>query len=73
MKAMGIKQSMTTSVRPQADGATERQNRALEGALRCQVAYYGRGWLEHLRMIEYAHQGLIRLQPVVNILSRYWP
>jgi hypothetical protein len=30
MNVMGVKQAMTTSGRPQADGATERQNRTLE-------------------------------------------
>jgi hypothetical protein len=60
MSLMGIKQSMTTAGRAQADGATERQNRTLEDSLRCQVSYLGEDWAEHLATIEYAHQGLIQ-------------
>ncbi|KAH9143472.1 hypothetical protein AeRB84_012535 [Aphanomyces euteiches] len=56
---MGIKHSMTTAGRAQSDGATERQNRTLEDALRCQVFYLGHDWTEHLGTIEYA-QGLVQ-------------
>ncbi|KAH9181425.1 hypothetical protein AeNC1_016600 [Aphanomyces euteiches] len=57
---MGIKHSMTIAGRAQSDGATERQNRTLEDALRCQVFYLGHDWTEHLGTIEYAHQGLVQ-------------
>jgi hypothetical protein len=60
MNLMGIKQSMTTAGRAQADGATERQNRTLEDSLRCQVSYLGEDWADHLATIEYAHQGLVQ-------------
>jgi len=60
MTYMGIKQSMTTAGRAQADGATERQNRTLEDSLRCQVSYLGEDWADHLATIEYAHQGLVQ-------------
>ncbi|ETV79352.1 hypothetical protein H257_07386 [Aphanomyces astaci] len=60
MKIMGVKHFMTTAGRAQSDGATERQNRTLEDALRCQVSYLGHDWSEHLGTIEYAHQGLIQ-------------
>jgi len=60
MKVMGVKHFMTTAGRAQSDGATERQNRTLEDALRCQVSYLGHDWTEHLPTIEYAHQGLVQ-------------
>ncbi|KAF0775737.1 hypothetical protein AaE_000563 [Aphanomyces astaci] len=60
MKIMGVKHFMTTAGRAQSDGATERQNRTLEDALRCQVSYLGHDWSEHLGTIEYAHEGLIQ-------------
>ncbi|KAF1321051.1 Retroelement pol polyprotein, partial [Globisporangium splendens] len=59
MKLMGIKLSMTTSHRPQADGQTERQNLVVEDALRCMISYQGTDWVQHLGMIEYAHATLI--------------
>ncbi|KAF1316466.1 putative retroelement, partial [Globisporangium splendens] len=59
MKLMGIKLSMTTSHRPQADSQTERQNLVVEDALRCVVSYQGTDWVQHLGMIEYAHATLI--------------
>ncbi|KAH9125851.1 hypothetical protein AeMF1_003605 [Aphanomyces euteiches] len=52
MKIMGVKHFMTTAGRAQGDGATERQNRTLEDALRCQVSYLGHDWSEHLGTIE---------------------
>ncbi|KAF0703585.1 hypothetical protein AaE_015305 [Aphanomyces astaci] len=60
MKIMGIRQAMTTAGRAQADGATERQNRTLEDALRYQVSYLGQDWVDQLPTIEYAHQGLVQ-------------
>ncbi|KAF0764457.1 hypothetical protein AaE_003064 [Aphanomyces astaci] len=60
MEIMDIRQAMTTAGRAQADGATERQNRTLEDALRCQVSYLGQDWIDHLPTIEYAHQGLVQ-------------
>ena len=60
MTVMGINQAMTTAGSPQAYGATERQNRTLEDALRCQLSYHGQDWSEHLGTIEYAHQGLVQ-------------
>ncbi|ETW05305.1 hypothetical protein H310_04258 [Aphanomyces invadans] len=59
---MNIRQAMTAAGRAQADGATERQNRTLEDALRCQVSYLGDDWFDHLATIEYAHQGLVQAQ-----------
>ncbi|KAF1315744.1 Retrotransposon nucleocapsid protein, partial [Globisporangium splendens] len=59
MKFMGIRLSMTTSHRPQADGQTERQNLVVEDALRCMVSYQGTDWVQHLGMTEYAHTTLI--------------
>ncbi|KAF1331550.1 Retroelement pol polyprotein, partial [Globisporangium splendens] len=61
MKIMGIKLSMTTSHRPQADGQTERQNLVLEDALRCVVSYHGDDWNRHLGTIEYAHATLVNV------------
>ncbi|KAF0775949.1 hypothetical protein AaE_000351 [Aphanomyces astaci] len=60
MEIMDIRQAMNTAGRAQADGATERQNRTLEDALRCQVSYLGQDWVDHLPTIEYAHQGLVQ-------------
>ncbi|KAF1314306.1 Retroelement pol polyprotein, partial [Globisporangium splendens] len=58
-KLMGIKLSMTTSHRAQADGQTERQNLVLEDALRCMVSYHGDDWVNHLGTIEFAHATLV--------------
>ncbi|KAF0712904.1 hypothetical protein AaE_011926 [Aphanomyces astaci] len=60
MKIMGVKHCMATVGRPQSDGATERQNRTLEDALRCQVSNLGHDWSEHLGTMEYAHKGLVQ-------------
>ncbi|GLE04636.1 hypothetical protein PINS_up013606 [Pythium insidiosum] len=38
MKVMGVKLSMTTAHRAQADGQSERQNLILEDALQCMIA-----------------------------------
>ncbi|KAG6613497.1 Retroelement pol Polyprotein [Phytophthora cinnamomi] len=59
MKLMGIKLSMTTAHRAQADGQTERQNLVLEDALRCMISYHGDDWVKHLGTIEYAHSTLV--------------
>ncbi|KAF1331432.1 Retroelement, partial [Globisporangium splendens] len=58
-KLMGVKLSMTTSHRAQADGQTERQNLVLEDALRCMVSYHGDDWVSHLGTIEFAHATLV--------------
>ncbi|KAF1327470.1 Retroelement pol polyprotein, partial [Globisporangium splendens] len=58
-KLVGIKLSMTTSHRAQADGQTERQNLVLEDALRCMVSYHGDDWVSHLGTIEFAHATLV--------------
>ena len=55
MKIMGVKLSMTTAHRAQADGQTERQNLVLEDALRCMVSYSGANWAKLLATVEYAH------------------
>ena len=55
MNIMGVKLSMTTAHRAQADGQTERQNLVLEDALRCLVSYSGENWAKLLRTVEYAH------------------
>jgi transposase InsO family protein len=59
MKLMGVKLSMTTAHRAQADGQTERQNLVLEDALRCMVSYHGDDWVKHLGTVEYAHSTLV--------------
>ncbi|POM61409.1 LOW QUALITY PROTEIN: polyprotein [Phytophthora palmivora] len=59
MKLVGVKLSMTTAHRAQADGQTERQNLVLEDALRCMVSYHGDDWVKHLGTIEYAHSTLV--------------
>ena len=55
MTMMGVKLSMTTAHRAQADGQKEHQNLALEDALRCLVSYSGENWVKLLGTIEYAH------------------
>ncbi|OWZ12426.1 polyprotein [Phytophthora megakarya] len=52
VQLMKIKTAMTTAHRAQADGQTERQNRALEDSLRCSISYHGNDWNEHLSMID---------------------
>ncbi|KAF1319496.1 Retrotransposon nucleocapsid protein, partial [Globisporangium splendens] len=59
MSIMGVKLSMTTAHRAQADGQTERQNLVLEDALRCMVSYHGDDWATHLGTVEYAHATLV--------------
>ncbi|KAF0714571.1 hypothetical protein AaE_011540, partial [Aphanomyces astaci] len=51
MEIMDIRQAMTTAGRAKADGGTDRQNRTLEDALRCQVSYLGQDWVEHFPTI----------------------
>ncbi|GMF42342.1 unnamed protein product [Phytophthora fragariaefolia] len=59
MKLIVIKLSMPTAHRGQADDQTKHQNRVLEDALRCMVAYHGDDWVKHLGTIEYAHPTLV--------------
>ena len=59
MAILGVKFSMTTAHRAQADGQTERQNLVLEDALRCMVSCHGEDWNKHLGTIEYAHSTLV--------------
>ena len=55
MNIMGVKLSMTTDHRAQADKQTERQSLALEDALRYLVSYSGEHWAKLLSTVEYAH------------------
>ena len=59
MRIMGVKLSMTTAHRAQADGQTERQNFVLEDALRCMISYQGSDWSHYLGTTEYAHATLV--------------
>ena len=45
MQIMGVKFSMTTPHRAQADRQTERYNLVLEDALRCIISYQGSDWV----------------------------
>ena len=55
MTIMGVKLSMTTTHRAQADGQTDRQKLVLEDALRCLLSYSKENWVKLLGTIEYAH------------------
>nr|CCA27322.1 retrotransposon protein putative [Albugo laibachii Nc14] len=52
---MGVKLSMTTAHKAQADGQTERQNLVLEDALRCLVSHNREIWAKLLGILDYAH------------------
>ena len=62
MQLMGVKLSMTTALRAQSGGKTERQNLVLEDTLRCMVSYHGNDWVTHLSTIEYSHHHLVARQ-----------
>ncbi|OWZ19854.1 polyprotein [Phytophthora megakarya] len=59
MLLMGVKLSMTTAHRAQADGQTERRNLGLEYALRGMVTYHGDDWEKNFGAIAYAHSALV--------------
>ena len=56
---IGVRISMTTAYRAQADGQTERQNLVVEDALKCKVSYHGTDWTEYLGSMQYAHSTLV--------------
>ncbi|POM62321.1 Retroelement [Phytophthora palmivora] len=69
MKLVGVKPSMTTAHRAQADNQTEHQNLVLEDALRCMVSYHGDDWVTHLGTIEYANSTLSKTSTKMTVFE----
>ena len=55
MKALKVKQKLSTAFHPQTDGQTERINSILEQYLRCYINYQQSDWSEYLPIAQFAY------------------
>jgi RNase H-like domain found in reverse transcriptase/Reverse transcriptase (RNA-dependent DNA polymerase)/Integrase zinc binding domain/Retroviral aspartyl protease len=60
MKALGIKQNLSTAFHPQTDGQTERTNGILEQFLRCYTNYQQNDWSEYLYWAELSYNNSLQ-------------
>ncbi|GKD04675.1 putative reverse transcriptase domain-containing protein [Tanacetum coccineum] len=54
-KALGTSLDMSTAYHPQTDGQSERTIRTLEDMLRACVIDFGKGWVNHLPLVEFSY------------------
>ncbi|GKA78075.1 putative reverse transcriptase domain-containing protein [Tanacetum coccineum] len=54
-KALGINLDMSTAYHPQTDGQIERTIQTLEDMLRAYVIDFGKGWVNHLLLVEFSY------------------
>ncbi|GJT32693.1 reverse transcriptase domain-containing protein [Tanacetum coccineum] len=54
-KALGINLDMSTAYHPQTDGQSERTIQTLEDMLRACVIDFGKGWVNHLPLVEFSY------------------
>jgi len=59
MKALGVKQNLSTAFHPQTNGQTERTNATLEQYLRCFTNYQQDDWSSLLPMAEFSYNNTI--------------
>ena len=59
MKALGVKQNLSTAFHPQTDGQTERTNATLEQYLRCFINYQQDNWSTLLPMAEFCYNNTV--------------
>lgn len=58
-KTYQVKMAFSTSYHPQTDGQTERANRIIKEALRHYVVGKRDDWVEHIPMLEFAHNSSV--------------
>ncbi|GKD25964.1 putative reverse transcriptase domain-containing protein [Tanacetum coccineum] len=54
-KALGTNLDMSTAYHPQTDGQSERTIQTLKDMLRACVIDFGRGWVNHLPLVEFSY------------------
>ncbi|GJU09683.1 putative reverse transcriptase domain-containing protein [Tanacetum coccineum] len=54
-KAMGMNLDMSTAYHPQTDGQSKRTIQTLEDMLRACVIDFGKGWVNHLPLVEFSY------------------
>ncbi|GKE80482.1 putative reverse transcriptase domain-containing protein [Tanacetum coccineum] len=54
-KALGTSLDMSTTYHPQTDGQSERTIQTLEDMLRACVIDFGKGWVNHLPLVEFSY------------------
>ncbi|GJT99048.1 putative reverse transcriptase domain-containing protein [Tanacetum coccineum] len=54
-KALGTNLDMSTAYHPQTDGQSERTIQTLEDMLRACVIDFGKGWVNHLPLVEFSY------------------
>ncbi|GJT69558.1 putative reverse transcriptase domain-containing protein [Tanacetum coccineum] len=54
-KALGTNLDMSTAYHPQTDGQSERSIQTLEDMLRACVIDFGKGWVNHLPLVEFSY------------------
>ncbi|GKB02949.1 putative reverse transcriptase domain-containing protein [Tanacetum coccineum] len=54
-KALGMNLDMSTAYHPQTDGQSKRTIQALEDMLRACVIDFGKGWVNHLPLVEFSY------------------
>ncbi|GJT65688.1 putative reverse transcriptase domain-containing protein [Tanacetum coccineum] len=54
-KVVGTNLDMSTAYHPQIDGQSERTIQTLEGMLRACVTDFGKGWVNHLPLVEFSY------------------
>ncbi|GJW24629.1 putative reverse transcriptase domain-containing protein [Tanacetum coccineum] len=54
-KALGTNLDMSTTYHPQTDAQSERNIQTFEDMLRACVIYFGKGWVNHLPLVEFSY------------------
>nr|GFA93521.1 putative reverse transcriptase domain-containing protein [Tanacetum cinerariifolium] len=54
-EALGTNLDMSTTYHPQTDGQSERTNQTLEDMLRAYAIDFGKGWVNHLPLVEFSY------------------
>ncbi|GKB75265.1 reverse transcriptase domain-containing protein, partial [Tanacetum coccineum] len=54
-KALGTNLDMSTAYHPQTDRQNKRTIQTLEGMLRACAIYFGKGWVNHLPLVEFSY------------------
>ncbi|GJW27922.1 putative reverse transcriptase domain-containing protein [Tanacetum coccineum] len=57
-KALGTNLDMSTAYHPQTDGQSERSIQTLEDMLRVYVINFGKGWVNHLPLVEFSYNNI---------------
>ncbi|GJU68431.1 putative reverse transcriptase domain-containing protein [Tanacetum coccineum] len=57
-KALGTSLDMSTAYHPETDGQSERTIQTLEDMLRACVIDFGKGWINHLPLVEFSYNNI---------------